>query len=571
MIIPLAVLAELRALPHETEWVEFKSARNEFTFSEICEYVSALANEANLHDRQWGWLVFGIENKHHSIVGTDYRRDPTKRDSLKHEVAQQLSGGHTIIAIHELMLPEGRVLLFQIPPAPPGQPIAYQGHYYGRAGESLTSLTLSKLDRIRHQGQADWSAGICPQATFHDLDPDAVKRAKSAIVAHLTSGSRPIADAGQWTDATLLDKARLTIDGKITRTALLLLGKPEAAHHCAPAVAQLTWKLEGEKQAYEHFGPPFLLTVEDLYQRIRNLKQRIEAPGRLVPIEVETYDRSVVLEALHNAIAHQDYRVGARVVVTERTNRLEFANEGGFYAGEVDDYLLTNQTPHRYRNRFLADAMVMLNMMDTMGYGIRQMFQAQRRRGFPLPDYDVSKPGHVALTIHGQVIDPNYTALLLTQQDLPLSTILLLDRVQKHLPVAAEGLRLLRRQNLVEGRATNLSVSARIAATTGTEAAYISTRGLDDQHFKALILAYLDRFGFASRAKLDEVLLDKLPTTLTLEQRRKRIGNVLYSLSHVDNIIFNAGTRGKPCWRRKPAETRQDSAPLLPDGVPDEV
>lgn len=155
MIDPAAILAELRSLPHETEWAEIKSKRNDCDFRDMCQYVSALSNEANLHQRPWGWLVLGLDDKTHAVVGTNYRSDPVRLDSIKHEVAQQLSGGHTIAAIYELRLPEGRVLLFQIPPAPLGQPIAYQGHFYGRAGESLVSLTLAKLDRLRGQTAED--------------------------------------------------------------------------------------------------------------------------------------------------------------------------------------------------------------------------------------------------------------------------------------------------------------------------------------------------------------------------------------------------------------------------------
>jgi len=550
MTDPATILNELLALPHETEWVEFKEARTSYDSSDFCCYVSALANEANLAQRPWAWLVFGIKDKHHTIVGTDYRRDAAKLDSLKGEIAQQLTDGHTIAAIHEVIRPEGRVLMFQIPPAPLGRPIAYLGHFYGRAGERLGALTLEEQDRIRCQTAEDWSAAICTSASLVDLDPTAVQAARAAFIARVQANQRSMVDAAAiWDDATLLDKAKLTIGGKITRTALLLLGRAEAAHHLTPALAQLTWKLEGEQQGYQHFAPPFLLSVEALYQRIRNLPQRIPILDRLVPVEVETYERRVVLEALHNAIAHQDYRLGGRVTVTERPDRLVFENLGGFYEGRVEDYCLHEQTPHRYRNAFLAQAMVTLNMIDTMGYGIQRMFSDQRRRGFPLPDYDLTDPERVRLTIHGQMIDPNYTALLLAQQDLPLSTVLILDRVQKRLKVDVDDLTRLRRQHLIEGRQPNVTVAARIASATGTEASYIRNRGLDTQHYKGLVLEVLRRFGEASRTKIDEVLMPKLPDLLSETEKRTRIRNLLNRMSKQDHTIVNAGSRAQPRWR----------------------
>lgn len=102
VIDPVAILAELRALPHEIEWVEFKAARIDFDFRDLCKYCSGLANEENLQGRPWAWLVFGIENRTHAVVGTANRQQGTTLDQLKHEVAKQLTGGHTIAAIHVL-------------------------------------------------------------------------------------------------------------------------------------------------------------------------------------------------------------------------------------------------------------------------------------------------------------------------------------------------------------------------------------------------------------------------------------------------------------------------------------
>ncbi len=89
-------------------------------------------------------------------------------------------------------------------------------------------------------------------------------------------------------------------------------------------------------------------------------------------------------------IAHQDYTRSARVVVVERPDCLIFENDGLFFEGEPSDYLEGNRVPRRYRNPFLAQAMAELNMIDTMGYGIHDMYARQARRYFPMPDYDLS-------------------------------------------------------------------------------------------------------------------------------------------------------------------------------------
>jgi ATP-dependent DNA helicase RecG len=116
-------------------------------------------------------------------------------------------------------------------------------------------------------------------------------------------------------------------------------------------------------------------------------------------------------------------------------DRLTFESAGSFFEGKVNDYTLDHCTPQRYRNRFLADAMVNVNMIDTMGYGIQRRFAEQRNRFHPLPDFSFSQPERVVVTIHGRVIDPNYTALLMEQRELPLRTVILLDRIQKRQPI----------------------------------------------------------------------------------------------------------------------------------------
>ena len=106
---------------------------------------------------------------------------------------------------------------------------------------------------------------------------------------------------------------------------------PESAYLLSPHPAQMTWKLEGPERAYEHFAPPFLLNTSALYQKIRNIQLRILPQNTLFTIEVSKYDQKVVLEALHNCIAHQDYTRNGRILVTEQQDKLIFENEGSFF------------------------------------------------------------------------------------------------------------------------------------------------------------------------------------------------------------------------------------------------
>lgn len=531
----------------EDEVVEFKRGKDGLSSNDLGKYVSALANEANLRARDRAWLVFGVENKTRAVVGTSYKEN---REHLQADKMQLLNGtgSFTVRDIHVLGHPEGRVVLFEIPAAPRGIPINWNGHYYGRAGESLVALGQDKLDEIRAQTLAtDWTAQVVEGASLDDLDPQALKVARERFAAKHANRFKAEEIAG-WSDATFLNRAKLTQNGAITRTALVLLGKPESTWRLNPHPVEITWKLEGEERAYEHFGPPFLLTTSQVFARVRNIQLRMLPENELLAHEVAKYDQKVVLEALHNCIAHQDYARMARIIVTERPDRLILVNEGGFFEGEPDDYILRERVPRRYRNPFLTQAMTELNMIDHMGYGIQDIYRRQRQRFFPLPDYDLNEPDVVRLTIHGRIVDPAYSQLLMQQTGLPLADVLALDRVQKHLPLTDDAIRHLRQARLIEGRKPNLFISARVADATSQKARYIKTRAFDDHHYEEMIVGYLREFGQASRKELDELLRLKLSDALTEKQKTNKIGNLLSALRRKGRIR-NFGSAAAPQWR----------------------
>lgn len=531
----------------EGEVVEFKRASDGFSTSDIGKYFSALANEANLRNEETAWLVFGVDNTSRSVVGSDYRPEPERLQSLKMQIASETSPNITLRDIHELNTPAGRVLLFEIPAAPQGMPVAWKGHYYARAGESLTSLGLDKQDTLRRQvGAADWTAQQVPGATLADLDPEAIRKARESFAKKYANRFRE-GEVDSWTDSVFLDRARLTQDGHITRATLLLLGKAESAFRLSPHPAQITWKLEGVEQAYLHFSPPFLLTTTALYQQIRNVPLRILPNDQLVPVEVAKYDRKIVLEALHNCIAHQDYSRNGRVLVTERNDRLIFESEGSFFEGQPADYIVGHKTPRRYRNPFLTQAMAELNMIDTMGYGIHEMHLGQARRYFPLPDYDLTEPNSVKLTLHGALVDEAYSRLLIQKTDLPLADVFALDRVQKKLPIEDAVAGRMRSAGLIEGRKPKYHVSAAVAQATSNKADYIRMRAQDDVFYAKLLTDYLEKFGQATRKEINLLLLPKLSEALDEHQKVNKINNLLTNLRR-KGVIENQGVDSAPRW-----------------------
>lgn len=378
-----------------------------------------------------------------------------------------------------------------------------------------------------------------------DLDPAAITFARREYKIK----NPGLADAVEdWDDPTFLNKAKVCINGRITRSAILLLGKHESAHYLTPGVAQISWILKGERgvdRDYQHFGPPLILAVDQVFAKVRNLTYRHLADASLFPTEITQYDSWVIRESLHNCIAHQDYSLGHKITVVEFPESLLFVNAGAFLPGSVEEVVVRDAPPDVYPNRFLAEAMVNLNMIDTIGSGIRRMFETQQQRSFPMPDYDLSTANQVEVRITGKVLDENFTRLLKAIPDLALLDAIALDKVQKGKPISAHEFKSLKKKKFIEGRRPNLTVSAAVAAATETKVEYIRNRAIDKEHYKRLIMAYLKRFGKATRDDIDKLLLDKLSDALTGDQKRNAVTNLLQEMRRQELIRPVSGKRGR--------------------------
>ncbi|MCU0238415.1 MAG: putative DNA binding domain-containing protein, partial [Pyrinomonadaceae bacterium] len=363
----IAKLSELRK-SDENEIVEFKAAKSGYDFGKLGKYFSALSNEANLKNVESAWLIFGIEDKTKHIVGSNFRNNAKDLQSLKKEIADKTTNRLTFTEIYPLYLPQGRVVMFQIPPAPKGIPTAWEGHYFARDGESLVALNPEKYERIRKQiVEEDWSAEICPDATIEDLEPLAIAKARENYKNKFPSKTTEIES---WDNITFLNKAKVTIKGKITRTAIILLGKDESESLIKNTDLKIRWVLKdtaGVEQDYQIESCPFLLAIDKIYLKIRNLRYRYIKQGTLFPDEVDRYEPFIIREAINNCIAHQDYNLGGRINVIEGEDYLIFTNAGNFIPGSIEKVIKDDAPEEKYRNKFLVTAMVNLNMVDTIG------------------------------------------------------------------------------------------------------------------------------------------------------------------------------------------------------------
>lgn len=562
----LAVLENLLSLPREQATVEFKS--NWELPSDIGQYISALANSAALNGHDRAWMVWGVEDTSHEVKGATFDPFTQKiKDGSNQSLTmwlQVMTAPRADFCFHELQHPQGRVVMLEIHPAR-SAPVAFQHVRYVRVDSHKVKLADHPDKEARLWAtlgvKDDWSGAVVSGASFDDLDAAAIAMARQRFAEFLIRGEADAdhhnsirAEVAGWDDATLLNKAHITKQGRITRSALLLLGKDESAHFLAPADTKISWVLRDAHNGTVTsvpFGIPFLLATERVYARIRNVTLDHMPDGTLFPTPVPQYDPWVLREALHNCVAHQDYLLGGKINVVEHPDRLVLTNLGQFIPESVEWMLEHQSPPEHYRNQWLIDGMIRLRMIEQAGSGIRRMFATQRQRLFPLPDYvfGTTPQGHqrVELTLQGQVLDPKFTRALMARSDLTLGQVLLLDRVQKGHGLTAEEVKTLRSMDLIEGRASKYFISAKVADVVGEKAKYIHNRGLDDGYYQQLVLDYLRRYGKAARGDLDALLLGKLPDVLTASQRANKVKNLLQGMRRA-GLIYPQGPRSATVW-----------------------
>lgn len=524
------------------EWKEYKNLQNSLCGHEaddVVSYVSAISN------MNGGSLIIGVEDSTFQVIGIQ-NLGSYNVESAKARIAEkcrnlpledfdimELKADDTAKIVWVLTIPKHHAKL----------PVYAHNKAWQRTGDSLVEMRSDRLQAILSEIEVtdDWSAVIVEDATIDDLDAEAIEKARKEFVKRNPLKKEEVQT---WDDAKFLDKAKLTIRGKITRATLVLLGKEDSEHLLSPYVAKIRWSLRavGEplNKDYDVFSIPLLLSVDRLYNKVRNVKYRLVRPNTLFPDEMLRYDMFNIREPLNNAIAHQDYTKCARIDVVEyEDDHLIFQNHGHFLPKSIEEVVESDCPESIYRNRFLVEAMRNLNMIETEGGGIRKMFLKQSVRFFPLPEYDLSD-GKVKLTIEGKVKDENFAKILSANPDLSLNDIMLLDKVQKGMSIGDIQAKYLRKCKFIEGRKPKYYLSYEVVAASKNsdlKSQYVKNKSFDDDYFRKLILNYLERFGTASRKDIDILLKDKLSAVLSDEQKKNKIDNLMRQLRTSGKII----------------------------------
>lgn len=529
--------------------LEFKEAKRNYHFDKLLEYCVALANEGG------GKIVLGVTDRRpRRIVGTVAFEEPGRTEAGLFKTLSHR------IPVEELQLPEGRVLIVHVPPRLPGTAWDINGRYLKRAGDDLSALNADELRAIFAEIGPDFSAEPCPGATIADLSPEAIATFR-ARWAKKTNDERKQA----WTDRETLINAELLIDDQVTYAALILFGT-RAALGRRLAQAEIVFEYRSSEAAgpaadRENFREGFLLTYDAIWNRINLRNDRQSYQDGLFRFELPTFDEKSVREALLNAVAHRDYRLGGSVFVRQYARRLEVVSPGGLPPGITPDNMLEQQSP---RNRRLADALERCGLVERAGQGINLMFEQAIQQSKPLPDFHKTSTHSVWVTLEGTMGSPEFVRFLekLGEQTLrAFSTddYLVLDRLRRDeaIPDAMKtrlpGLVALGAvESVGRGRGTRYMLSRSLYEAIGAQGVYTRKKGLDHETNKALLEKHIQDQGEAGAPLAD--LKQVLPSLSEASIKR------LLSELRDDGRIAVRGQRRWARWLIPSAKAQDDDS-----------
>jgi len=472
----------------EDEHLEFKEAKNTYDSEKLVKYCVALANEGG------GKIILGVTDKiPRRVVGSQAFKPIT---GTKAVLIEKL---HIRVDAIEITHPEGRVIVFDIPPRPIGVPLSYKGAYWMRRGDELVAMTPDLLKRIFDEGVTDFSAEICRKASFDDLDPKAIEDLRRRWLRK--SGNEALKNLP---NEQLLADAELIVNGEITYAALIMLGTRRAlGQHLAQAEVIFEYRsseASGPAQQRKEYHQGFLSFLDDLWNTI-NLRNDLQHfQDGLYIWDIPTFNESVAREAILNAVCHRDYKLAGSVFVRQYARRLEIVSPGGFPPGITPENFLWRQSP---RNRRIAQVAANCGLVERAGQGINLMFEQCIKESKSLPDFSGSDDYEVSLTLPGQIQDAQFLRFLekigrerlvsFTTQDL-----LVLDLINREQKISEElkpSIPHLSEEGIIEkagrGRGVRYILSRQFYKFLGKSGVYTRKKGLDRETNKALLLKHL--------------------------------------------------------------------------------
>lgn len=473
----------------EGENIQFKEAKNRFSFNDAAQCCCALANCGG------GKLVLGISDERpRKVVGSKAFDQPERTrkgliDKLK------------IMIDFQLYDYQGkRVLVFDVASRPLGLPVQADGVAWWYEGDSLIPMPEEIRRKIYAEAGFDFSGSICPAASLHDLDEAAIELFRNKWVEK--SGRRQIKSLS--TEQLLHDCEAITDDG-VTYAALALFGKRESLGKYLPQ-AEIIFEYRssdasGPASQREEFRVGFFACYNRLWELInlRNDKQHYQE-GFFV-YDIPTFNEKVVREAILNAVSHRNYQMGGSVFIRQYRDRLVVESPGGFPNGISLDNILDRQLP---RNRRIAEILALCGLVERSGQGMNLIYEVSIKEAKQLPDFTGTDENFVSITLNGLVLDMNMLSLINQignerMETLSTGDFLVINALYHEMSIADNlkaNLKHLENIGIVEHVGRSKYVLARsLYAVTGKSGVHTRVVGLDRDTNKELLLKHIRENG----------------------------------------------------------------------------
>ena len=386
----VGLVRELCNLPHETEWVEFKV--NHRNPQSIGEYVSALSNAAALHDKVHAYILWGIENGTHAVVGTDFSPGIAKKGNEPLETwLLRLLKPRIDFRFQEIEVDANRVVLMEIDRASQ-HPVAFEGVEYIRVGSSKR-----KLKDYQEKERALWR--VFDRVSFEDgiaaervLGEDVLL--KLDYPAYFDLLEMPLPD-GREAILHALQSDRLISSGRaggfdITNLGAILFARNLAdfphLKRKAARVVQYRGKGRTETIREQEGGKGYACGFEGLIAYIDGILPTDETIGKALRRSVPVFPGLAVRELVANALIHQDFSVsGTGPMMEIFDDRIEITNPGE----PLVDTQRFLDTPPRSRNEALASLMRRARICEERGGGIDKVVLEVELLHLPAPLFEV--------------------------------------------------------------------------------------------------------------------------------------------------------------------------------------
>lgn len=363
-----------RALPSETQRLEFKEAKAGFDNQKLYKYCVALANEGGGH------LLLGVADKPpRLVVGTQAFHDPV---AMAEKLFQAVGFRVDIEAVAH---PDGRVLVFHIPTRPRGTAYHYDGAYLMRSGEQLVPMSEDQLRKIFAEGEPDW----LEERSIEGLDAArVVELLDTQGFFDLLKLPYPTQQSGvieRLIQERLVDESSGTL--AIRRIGALLLAKrltdfPDVSRKAARVVVYTgISKLNTRLDQVGSRG--YAVGFQGLVRFIMQQLPQNEVISDALRTQTQFLPEVVVRELVANALIHQDFLVsGASVMIEIYDNRVELSNPGEPVV-PVQRFIDGYQS----RNERLADLMRRMGICEEKSSGIDRVVESAEIFQLPPPDF----------------------------------------------------------------------------------------------------------------------------------------------------------------------------------------